>query len=107
MARRRLLSDEAWAQLRNPPTDEWSIVRHYTLSHEDLALVTRKRTDATRLGCAVLLCYLRYPGRVLEAGETPPERLWCMDQACERTEPNLVWVSGCGHSLGVPAPACG
>ena len=73
MARRRLLSDEAWAQLRNPPTDEWSIVRHYTLSHEDLALVTRKRTDATRLGCAVLLCYLRYPGRALEAGETPPE----------------------------------
>lgn len=71
MARRRLLSDDAWAQLLAPPTDERAIVRHYTLSPEDLALIAEKRTDATRLGFALMFCYLRYPGRVRPAKNLP------------------------------------
>ena len=72
MARRRLLSDEQWERLLDPPADELQIARLYTLTGEDLALVGKRRTDATRLGCALVLLYLRHPGRVLEAGEVPP-----------------------------------
>ena len=72
MARRRLLNAENWAPLLNPPTDEREIARNYTLAREDLALIGARRGDANRLGFALVLLYLRYPGRVLDAGETPP-----------------------------------
>ena len=72
MARRRLLNDAVWARLLEPATDEREMVRHYTLSSEDRALITAKRTAATQLGFAMMLLYLRYPGRVLAAGEWPP-----------------------------------
>lgn len=72
MARRRLLTDEQWARLLAPPTDESTIVRYYTLSGDDFDLILRKRTDYSRLGYSLLLCYLRYPGRALDPGESPP-----------------------------------
>ena len=72
MARRRLLSDELWARHLEPPADEREIARHYTLGAEDLAQVAARRGDANRLGSALVLLYLRHPGRVLEVGEVPP-----------------------------------
>ena len=72
MARRPLLTEDQWARLLAPPTDEREIVRYWTLSLEDLDLIFRKRSDHARLGFALLLCYLRYPGRVLGAEEVPP-----------------------------------
>ena len=47
-------------------------MRHYTLSDTDLAAIRRCRGDHNRLGHALMLCYLRYPGRPLRAGERPP-----------------------------------
>jgi TnpA family transposase len=58
-----------------PPNDEREIVRHYTLSRDDLDLIAGKRSGHSRLGFAVLLCYMRHPGRVLEANEIPPPEL--------------------------------
>jgi Domain of unknown function (DUF4158) len=75
MARRQLFTDEQWASLLSPPRDEREIIRHCTLSRDDLDLIAAKRSDHGRLGFAVLLCYLRYPGRALEASETPPAEL--------------------------------
>ena len=72
MARRRLLNAEGWNRLLMPPTEERDMVRHFTLSREDLALIRTRRTEPTQLGFAMLLLYLRCPGRVLAAGETPP-----------------------------------
>ena len=72
MARRRLLDDVQWAGLLSPPSDEREIVRHYTLSDEDLAAAVSKRGDHNRIGFALTLCYLRFPGRALGIGETPP-----------------------------------
>jgi hypothetical protein len=65
MARRQLLTDEQWTRLLAPPSDEREIVRYWTLSSEDFDIIFRKRSDHSRLGFALLLCYLRYPGRVL------------------------------------------
>ena len=45
----------------HPPTDPAAIVRHYTLSPEDLALIRQRRRAANRLGFAVHLAYLRFP----------------------------------------------
>jgi TnpA family transposase len=72
MARRRLLSDEQLAPLWAWASDERAIVRHYALSRADLDLIAKKRTASNRLGFAVLMCGMRFPGRVLDAAETPP-----------------------------------
>jgi hypothetical protein len=58
MARRQLLTDEQWARLLAPPNDEREIVRHYTLSRDDLDLIAGKRSGHSHLGFAVLLCYI-------------------------------------------------
>jgi hypothetical protein len=56
----------------SPPTDQRELVRHYTSSAADLAAIRRCRGDHNRIGHALMLCYLRYPGRPLRAGERPP-----------------------------------
>ena len=78
MARRRLLDDVQWAGLLSPPSDEREIVRHYTLSDEDLAAAVSKRGDHNRIGFALTLCYLRFPGRALGIGgaHQPDRRLY-------------------------------
>lgn len=73
--RRQQLTEGQIATLFNPPADRRELVRHYTLSAEDLATVRRCRGDHNRLGCALMLCYLRYPGCALKAGERPPAQL--------------------------------
>ena len=54
MTPRQLLSPQARAALFDPPTDLRAIVRHYTFSIEDLALIRQRRRNANRFGFAVL-----------------------------------------------------
>ena len=75
MVHRRMLNEDQISQLFDPPIDRRAIIRHYTLSPADLALIRRGRGDHHRLGYALMLCYLRHPGRPLRAGETPPTEL--------------------------------
>ncbi len=75
MPHRQLLTESQRLSLQTPVTDERGMVRHYTLSSEDLALINRRRGDPNRLGFAILLCYLRFPGRILQQGEQPPAAL--------------------------------
>jgi TnpA family transposase len=72
LARRHLLTREMLAGHYDPSLDEREIARHFTLTRDDLELIASRRGDATRLGYAMLMLYLRCPGRVLEAGEAPP-----------------------------------
>lgn len=72
MARRRLLTRDMLAGQYEPSLDEREIARHFTLPRDDLDLIATRRGDATCLGYAMLLLYLRWPGRVLEASEVPP-----------------------------------
>lgn len=75
MAGRQRLSTAQIAELYDPPTESRDLVRHFTLSDADLAANRRCRGEPNRLGQALMLCYLRYPGRPLRAGERPPAAL--------------------------------
>ena len=59
----------------DPPAQQRELVRHFTLIEADLGAALRCRGDSNRLGYALMLCYLRHPGRALRAGERPPEAL--------------------------------
>jgi hypothetical protein len=72
MPPRHILSPQSRAALFDPPTDPAAIVRHYTFSSEDLALIHERRRAPNRLGFAVHLAYLRFPGRVIGVDEAPP-----------------------------------
>ena len=73
MPRRTLLSFEQRSRLSSIPTDAAEMARHFVLNAEDLALIRTKRRAGNRLGVAVQLCALRYPGRTLDPAELPPE----------------------------------
>ena len=45
MPRRELLTEPQRLSFTEPATDERGMVRHYTLSPEDLALIDRRRGD--------------------------------------------------------------
>jgi hypothetical protein len=75
VARRQRLSEIQIAELFDPPTERRDLVRHFTLSAADLAANRRCRGDHNRLGQALMLCYLRHPGRALRQGERPPTAL--------------------------------
>ena len=72
MKKHEILSPQSRAMLFDAPPDPISIVRYYTFSTDDLALIRRRRRDANRLGFAVHLAYLRFPGRSLSPTEKPP-----------------------------------
>src|SRR3954466_4967287 len=71
MMRRQQLTEAQITALFEPPADPRELVRHYTLTEADLAMVRRCRGDSSRLGYALMLCYLRYPGRPLRTNERP------------------------------------
>jgi Domain of unknown function (DUF4158) len=75
VTRRQTLTDTQITELFDPPSGHRELVRHYTLSEAGLGMIRRCRGDQNRLGHALMLCYLRYPGRPLRAGERPPEPL--------------------------------
>lgn len=72
MPRRRALTDAQLDALLALPTDEADLIRHYTLSADDLTVIARRRRPHNRLGFALQLCALRYPGRLIRPGELVP-----------------------------------
>ena len=71
MPRRELLTSSERLQLLALPEDEGEMIRLYTLTKVEPAFVRQHRGDHNRLGIAVLMSYLRYPGRVLARDERP------------------------------------
>lgn len=72
MARRTLLKTQDRQELFGIPTDEDSLIRHYSLSPADRLEIEVRRREHNRLGFAVQLCLMRYPGRALMANEDLP-----------------------------------
>ena len=62
MPRRSLLSAEQRARLFAVPDVAETMAHHYVLSPDDLALIRGKRRAGNRLGFAIQLCLLRFPG---------------------------------------------
>jgi hypothetical protein len=54
------------------PTDDDTLIRHWSLDDDDHRLIETRRHDDTRLGLALQLCALRYPGRLIQRGEIIP-----------------------------------
>jgi TnpA family transposase len=89
MPRRELLTVAQREAFLTFPEQEENLLQYYTLSVRDLATVRQHRGDHNRLGFAVQLCYLRYPGRVLAENETPPAALLGIVAAQLQVQPAL------------------
>jgi TnpA family transposase len=72
MPRRHILSARQRSALLDLPTDEAALLRHYLLADDDLIHIDRRRRPENRIGFALQLCALRYPGRTLAPGELIP-----------------------------------
>ena len=72
MARRTVLTSRQRSALFSLPQREADLLRHYTLSDEDLQHIGARRRSRNKLGFALQLCVLRYPGRLLTPGEFVP-----------------------------------
>ena len=72
MARRTVLTGRQRSALFALPQREADLLRYYTLSDEDLQNIGGRRRPRNKLGYALQLCVLRYPGRLLAPGEFVP-----------------------------------
>lgn len=89
MPRRHILTERQRSALLDLPTDDLSLLKHYTLGDDDLENIEHRRRPENRLGFALQLCALRYPGRALTPGEMIPREV----------------LSFIGAQLGIPADA--
>lgn len=80
MPRRSILSTTEQDTLLALPESQDDLIRYYTFNDSDLSLIRQRRGDANRLGFAVQLCLLRYPGYAL-----------CTDR--DLPEPVIQWVA--------------
>ena len=72
MSRRRVLTEAQITSLLALPVAEVDLIRHYTLDPGDRAVIASRRRPHNRLGFALQLCALRYPGRLIRPGELVP-----------------------------------
>ena len=80
------------ASLLALPETEEAVIRLHSLGPDDLTAIAEARTPETRLGYALQLCCLRYPGRHLRRGETLP--LAVLDHVAEQIGVEAGVVAG-------------
>ncbi|MCY4757279.1 Tn3 family transposase [Pelomonas aquatica] len=90
MPRRELLTPAQREQLLAFPTDEAELIRLYSLSETDQAFLKAHRGIHNRLGVAVQMAYLRFPGRPIARDETPYPTLLAM-VAAQIKAPVSAW----------------
>ena len=87
MTNRQLLTNDERQALLGIPLDPDGMARRFTLSGADRDLVVGRRRDANRIGFAVQLALLRYPGMALA-------------QLAQPVEPLVQWLA---RQLEIPA----
>jgi hypothetical protein len=92
VALRDLLSSSQRDAFEAIPLDRADLMKHYILSVQDLSLIRRRRGGQNRLGLAVQLALLRFPGRALLPEETPPAELLAF-LARQLGVPVTAWTS--------------
>ncbi len=75
MAQRPLLKADRWIALLGVPTDEETLIQHYTLTQTELDLVQEKTAASNQLGLAIQLCLIRHLGRSWQYEELLPARM--------------------------------
>ena len=71
MPRRSLFSTSERENLLALPDNQDDMMRYYTLNEYDISIINQHRGKSNRLGFAVQLCYMRYPGILLGPNEIP------------------------------------
>ena len=71
MPRRSILSTTERDSFFILPESKDDLIRLYTFSETDLSIIKQHRGSENRLGFAVQLCYMRYPGIIFSADDTP------------------------------------
>ncbi|MCY1663871.1 DUF4158 domain-containing protein [Chryseobacterium sp. SL1] len=91
MALRKILSEKEKENLIESPILKEDIIRWYTLTESDIIIIEQNcRGTANKLGFAIQLCYLRFPGKVLKSNEAPDSLL--LQYVCEQLKINpSVW----------------
>lgn len=87
MPRKVLLSASERERLWALPESVDDLIRFYSFSETDLSLIRQRRGQANRIGFALQLCLLRYPGYIL-------------NQDISEKEPIIQWISA---QVGVEA----
>jgi TnpA family transposase len=75
MPRRIVLKVRQRSSLLDLPTDEASLLKHYTLADDDIEHIRTRRKVRNRLGFALQLCAFRYLGRFSTADDTIPAEM--------------------------------
>lgn len=75
MAHRTILTERQRSALFDLPTDDAPMMRHYILADDDMEHINERRRPENRVGFALQLCALRYPGRLLSSDEIIPEKV--------------------------------
>ena len=71
MPRRSILSKSELDSFFALPDLKDDLIRFYTFNESDISIIKQRRGEANRLGFAVQLCYMRYPGIFLSIDESP------------------------------------
>ena len=75
MSHRTILTPRQRSALFDLPRERSALIAHYVLSDRDLGIVRRRVGAANQLGFALQLCAFRWPGRLIQPGETIPEAM--------------------------------
>ncbi|WP_144283993.1 Tn3 family transposase [Chryseobacterium echinoideorum] len=87
MALRKILSEKEKENLIESPVLKEDIIRWYTLTESDIIIIEQNcRGTANKLGFAIQLCYLRFPGKVLRSNEAPDSLI--LQYVCEQLNIN-------------------
>jgi TnpA family transposase len=89
MPRRELFSPAQRLELLALPDDAGDLIRLFTLSTQDLAIIRERRGAANRLGFAVQLCSIRFPGQILSPNDAPDQRVLAIIARQLRLDPDL------------------
>ena len=73
MPRKKILSSLQKEMLEKLPERFAELAKHYLLTSQDLEFISQRRRSSNKLGFAVSLCLMRYPGRTLKIDEIPPK----------------------------------
>jgi TnpA family transposase len=91
MPRSLVLSALERQSLLAMPDNKDEMIRQYTFNETDLSIIRQRRGQANRLGFAIHLCYMRYPGIVMGIEDKPFEPLLQM-VATQLKVPVEAWM---------------